>query len=183
MMTMRLEAAAFRAAMESLLLQLKNPRQFFKVWGVDVVNMARNNARAKGGRHFWASIARAVRLAGVTNVSALIVCDHVAGAQKEYGGVIRAKNVAHLTIPIAEEAEGKRASEFEARGLFVIRAADGSRAVLGYSEGEGDDARFVGLYVLVTQTRKQDPDPWWPAANAVAESGLRRANQLLRLQE
>lgn len=147
--------------------KLADERPFIKTWGNSVAKKARDNARkkSKGGR-FWKSLARSVRVRMITAGAAEISSDHIAAAQKQYGGVIRAKNAAALTIPITPEAEGKRAKEFEAGGrdLFVPRGTN----VLGYSE----DGEFHGLFALVKQTKRQKAEPWFPEPVEINRLGI-----------
>jgi len=156
--------------------RLEDPRPFLAVWGQRTAKEARTTARGKGGRHFWQDVARSVNLAAVSANTMSVHSTHVAAAQKQFGGVIEAKNARALTIPIADEAKGKRASEFETGGrdLFVL-ATDGGDpdmiGLLGYSE----DDEFHALFVLRRRTRRQAADPWWPETADVQAMGLQEA--------
>jgi hypothetical protein len=99
----------------------------------------------------------------------------VAAAQKQYGGTIRAKNARALTIPIAPEAEGKRAAEFAMGGrpLFVI-ASKGGNSILGYSAGD----QFVPLYVL-KRSVTQKADPFFPTDDEIGAIGVSEGLRLL----
>lgn len=149
---------------------LDNDLPFLKTWGNAVARKARENARSKssGGR-FWKSIARSVRLRQVSTNAVEISSDHFAARQKQEGGVITAKNAAALTIPITDEAKGKRASEFETGGrqLFVPKGT----SVLGYS----DNGEFHALYVLRKSVR-QDAEPWFPSVAEVNAIGIREVD-------
>lgn len=128
--------------------------------GRAVEQQAKRTARGKGGENFWYEVAERTHLR-VNGSMVRVDCDHVAAAQKQYGGTIRAKNVTFLTIPVSEEARGKRAAEFElgGRDLFVLRTGDS--ALLGYDEGPSDDPTFVPLYVLKSEVY-QRPEPFFP---------------------
>lgn len=167
---------AFDADLRAFVEHLAIPRPFLTVWGQRVAKQARSNARAKGGRHFWQDLARSVRVAAVSADAVSVHTSHVAAAQKQFGGVIEAKNKRALTIPVSDEAKGKRASEFEGGGrdLFVLET-DGSNpdtiGLLGYS----DDDQFHALFVLRRRTRPQAADPWWPETADVQAMGLQEA--------
>jgi len=146
------------------------------ITGQRTAKQARTNARGKGGRRFWRDLARTINVAAASATSVSVHTTHVAAAQKEYGGVIEAKGRA-LTIPITDEAKGKRASEFEQGGrhLFVIPSdAAGSLGILGYSDPSG---KYHPLFALRKRTRPQKPNPFWPpnwqVANFMVEEGSR----------
>lgn len=153
---------------------LANKVEFFDFWSERVVQEAQDNALAKGGTTFWKSVSAATSVASVTDAGALIVCKHVAGAQKQFGGPIRIKNKKALTIPINALARGKVADDFEAGGtkLFTPKGTN----VLGFSEGD----LFVGLYVLVKATKSQRPDPWFPSPERIAQIGNEEAEYLVK---
>jgi len=153
---------------EKIARVLRNPRALLKSWGNAVAILARKNAREKGGRRFWNDVAKATRLKSVNDSEAVVECDHVAGAFKHAGGVIKAKNASALTIPISEEAKGKRAAEFEMGGKQLFRPKGTS--VLGYSE----NGEFHPLYAL-RKSVFQKPDPWWPDDDTVLDIGLKEA--------
>lgn len=160
----------------------REPFRYLLPWGNAVAKEGRETARAKGGRRFWREIAAATRVGTVAPDTVSVANYHVAGAQKQYGGPIVAKNAKALTIPIAPEAEGKRASEFEGggRNLFVIPSKSGdpdSRGVLGYSTPDGT---FHGLFALRTRTRPQAPDPWFPSPARIGQIGLAEARRILQ---
>jgi len=132
-------------------------------WGQATAKKARETARAKPGRRFWSDLARSVQVRAVGSETVSVHTDHVAAAQKQYGGAIVPRpGKKALTIPIAPEAKGKRAAEFEmgGRDLFVInrRDAGDTIGVLGYSDGPDS---FHALFVLRRRV-VQDADPWWP---------------------
>ncbi|MBT4815300.1 MAG: hypothetical protein HON70_06355 [Lentisphaerae bacterium] len=164
------------AALGRFVDRLEDPRPFLTVWGQRTAKQARTTARGKGGRHFWGDMARSVQVGAVSADTMSVHTKHVAAAQKQFGGVIEAKKAKALTIPISDEAKGKRASEFESGGrdLFVLET-DGSDpdliGLLGYSE----DDEFHALFVLRKRTRRQDPDPWWPETAQVGLFGLQEA--------
>jgi len=145
----------------------RNMASFLTVWGQAVAKEARTNARGKGGRHFWREIAQATRVQSVGPEEVSVANYHVAGGHKQTGGpIVAGKTSKYLTIPITDEARGKRAAEFEMGGrvLFVPKGTH----VLGYSE----DGAFHALFVLVTKTKPQKAEPWFPDAPRISEIGL-----------
>lgn len=155
--------------LEQALTRVQNKEKFFRIWGSQVRDKTRRNARAKGGRSFWREISDSVRLAQITDHSAEVAIDHVAAAQKQYGGTIRAKNAKALTIPIADEARGKRAAEFGMKDLFLIQSKN-DNSILGYNDG--DD--FKALFVL-RKSVTQDADPFVPDAAELLRMGIEAA--------
>ena len=148
----------------------------FQAFGTLVKREARRNAMAKGGRGFWLQVADRTRVAEVSADSVTVVNDHVAAAQKQFGGPIAARNRKALAIPVDPMARGRRPSEFT-QPLKVVRTKRGA-SLLGYEEGRGAGRRFVALYALVKRTRPQRPDPFWPTperARELAEEAARLA--------
>ena len=147
-----------------------NPLEILLPWGQGVARQAKRTARGKGGRRFWREVAASVRVAGAGRHAVSVAAYHVAAAQKQFGGEIRPRpGTRALTIPIADEAQRRRAGEFAGggRSLFVLPRDQGDTVgILGYSENE----RFHPLYVLRTRVR-QEPDPWWPDARRVSAIG------------
>jgi len=171
---------ALKREIGATLRRIGDLRPFLLVWGQRTAKQARQNARAKGGRRFWFDVARAVQVRTVTADTVSVHTRHVAAAQKQFGGEIRPKpgGARALTIPITEEARGKRASEFElgGRDLFVINRSEGDTAgILGYSDGDA----FHALFVLRRRVH-QRPDPWWPTDWQVWRFGLDEAKRYIQ---
>lgn len=162
--------------------RLSNTLPLIKTWGKGVERLAKQNARRHPGR-FWREIADSVQLFAVDEYTQIVESNHVAAAQKQFGGVIRAKNKKALTIPVADEAKGKRAGEFETGGrhLFVMRSAkvknQDTVGVLGYSVG----GEFHPLFVLRTKVY-QAPQQWWPTEVEVIAIANREADFWLQKQ-
>jgi hypothetical protein len=174
---------AYKADMVATLERLGKTLPWLKRTGNRVAMQARKNARAKpsrpGGTGFWRKLAKTVNLDSVSATAVSVHTNHVAAAQKEFGGPIVAKNARALTIPIADEAKGKRASEFEqgGRDLFVIPSdAAGSLGILGYSTGDDD---FHALFALRKRTRPQAPNPFWPPNWQVADFMLQEGDRFV----
>jgi len=143
-------------------------------WGQAVAKQARDTARARPGKRFWADLARSVQVRAVAEESVSVHSTHVAAAQKQFGGPIVPKpgGARALTIPITDEARGKRAAEFEAGGrdLFVLPRDQGDTVgILGYSDGRDT---FHALFVLRRRV-VQKPEPWWPTADEAIAHGNR----------
>lgn len=155
--------------LNSRLRRINDKLKFFKTWGTVVLNKAKSNARAKGGRRLWKRIADATHLTSVSGTGAVIECFDYIGAHKETGGPIRAKNKKALTIPIHEMARGKTARELELDGLDLFRPK--GKDVLGISL----DGMFVALFALRKSTRSQRPDQWWPDGDWALQKGLEEA--------
>jgi hypothetical protein len=174
MITARFEnASATSAMLRHLIASLKNKGGFFKVWGHRTSLMAKTSARShsKGGR-FWPSIANLTKVTSASDSGAVVQCLHFAGAQKEYGGTITAKNAKFLTIPIAPEAKGKRAGEFE--NTFVM----GGIIFQGIEHGKKKDGGLKALFVL-KKSVNQKAEPWWPKPEPVLAQGLMLAGEQL----
>ncbi len=162
------------AELRRLAARLDHPRPFLKSWVTGVKSKAQANARAKGGRRFWQDFARHIVVTESTDVSATLLNDHYAAAIKEFGGVIKPVNKRALTIPIAPEARGKTAGEFETGGrkLFVLPKDRGDTiGLLGYADAR---KKFHPLFVLRTRS-VQRPDPWMPTDSEQIALGLREA--------
>jgi len=168
--------------LQSKAARLCDTLPLMKSWGQGVARMAKQNARQHPGR-FWREIADSVKLFAVDEYTQIVETDHVAAAQKQFGGDIRPKNKRALTIPVADEAKGKKASDFELGGrpLFVMRSArvkdQDTVGVLGYSAG----GEFHPLFVLRTKVH-QEPEPWWPTEAEVIGIANRKADYWLRKQ-
>ena len=152
----------------------------FQAFGTMVKREAQQAARAKGGRRFWLQIADRTRVAEFDAGHVTVVNDHVAAAQKQFGGPIQARNRKYLTIPVNPIARGRRASEFT-QELHVLRTARGA-TLLGYDEGEGEARHFVALYALAKRTRPQRPDPFWPSTERAKELALEAATLALEAE-
>ncbi|MDT8389434.1 MAG: hypothetical protein RRC34_02885 [Lentisphaeria bacterium] len=156
---------------------LADPMAYLTVWGQGCAIQFRKNARAKGGKSFWQDVARQTVLRTVSGEETQVWVP-IAGAHKQTGGVIRPKNARALTIPVADEARGKRAGEFEQGGreLFTLDI-DGDPdtiGLLGYAEEDGD---FHPLFVLRTRV-DQDPDEWYPDEAVINAIGVAEANRM-----
>jgi hypothetical protein len=97
------------------LLPLLSPeasRRVMEAVGYRIKLVAQANARAKGGRRFWAGIASSISYQTMSD-GVTVGASHVAAAQKHFGGTISApgrgplaKGAKFLTIPISPIAQG-----------------------------------------------------------------------------
>lgn len=174
-MTVQVEAEAARGELAKIARGIVPLSRLHRLWGQRVANQARRNARAKGGRRFWRQVARATHLREVSEASATVANEHVAGAQKQFGGTIRPVKGKYLTIPISDEARGKRVAEFVQGGrkVFAFTSTKGNR-LLAYMEGE----QMNLLYVLKTEVT-QAAEPWFPDDAEIAGMGLDEGRRLL----
>ena len=65
-LTLGIDSAIASARLWALMLRIRDPARLHKIWGVRVMNQARANARAKGGRRLWKQIADSVSLQSVS---------------------------------------------------------------------------------------------------------------------
>lgn len=157
---------------------LRSRERFVKLWAQAAANEARANARAKGGKRYWRELARSVQIRSVSALEAEVSSNQPGAVIKQYGGVIRPKNARALTIPIAKEAYGKRASELEKpdRPLFTWRSKKGN-SILGYAKVNKRSTALVPLFVL-SRRSVQKPDPWFPDDSRLYGIGIGVARRL-----
>ena len=65
-LSVAVNSAIASARLWALMLRIRDPAKLYKFWGIRVMNQARANARAKGGRRLWKQIADAVVLQSVS---------------------------------------------------------------------------------------------------------------------
>lgn len=152
-------------------------------WGAATRRSAQRNALAKGGRRFWKDMARSVRIAAAGPRQVDVVSDHVAAAQKQFGGPIVAKGSAAggaemLTIPISVESEGRRASEFTDAGeelVAIYPPSMGDKGLLGWRHSDWFEPLF-----LLTEEVDQEAEPWWPTERETMAEGIALGERLVR---
>lgn len=164
-------------------MALASPEQqrgLLMAWGIKARDAARTGARKHPGR-MWRDMARSVTVRNAGPAGVIVRTDHVAAAQKQFGGRIQAKDAGALTIPIADEAKGKRASEFETGGrkLFVLPSTKPETiGVLGYNVQRKGPDQFIPLFVL-RRSVTQKAEPWWPENDALLADGVRLAQNFI----
>ena len=140
---------------------LSNPVPFFNSANTGLVNRARLNARKKGGRGFWAKIGNSVTSEQGENVLR-VKSEMPEAIHAEYGGVIRARFRAMLTIPVHGDAKRKDAEFFKLKygeKFFLLRSD--KKALLVVQTGRGKAAKIKPIFVLKRETKVQKPRPWW----------------------
>lgn len=177
-MDIRIDKTKVEKTLASLAGRIAKPARFLMTWGNSVAKSARAKARGKGGKRFWARIARNTRVYEVSDETVAVGVEGeelgAIAAHKQLGGEIKAKNKRALTIPITEEAKGKTVAEFEMGGrpLFTVPGSDPRTiGILGYSaHGE-----FFPQFALRTRTKRQAADPWFPDNAEVTALGMKEA--------
>lgn len=163
----RIQDNPFREMIEDI----NSPQQrmsLFRAVGSRVARKARDNARAKGGKSFWAQIASSVSYrAGSDQV--VVGAAHYAAGHKETGGTISApgkgpmsRNAKSLAIPINPISYGKNPGDFN--GLFK------AKNILFMKVGDG----IIPLFVL-KKSVFQKAYPWFPQGeelNAVMKKAI-----------
>lgn len=165
-----------RKVMQNLKLRMT----FLKNWANSAAMDARGNARAKGGRRYWKDLARSIQVRQVSDSAVEVSSSQIGAGLKQFGGTVKPVKARALTIPVAPEAKGKTAYEFERPGrkLFVVSGKSGDAGtvgVLGYAKKTSKGAsEFHPLFVLRTRARMK-PDPWFPSDAKIAHLANREA--------
>jgi hypothetical protein len=175
------DASQVSPQLKALIGTLTNRSRFVAEWASKTASMARRSAVAHGsGGGFWErDIAVSVEIESVSGDAFVVRTRSPLAIHKQFGGKIRATKAKFLTIPIAPEAQGKRASELSGghRDLFRVEGKSG-KAVLGYDDG----SRFHPLFVLVREVN-QKAEPWWPTAGEVEALGVTIAEKNIGRQQ
>ena len=91
-----IDSAIASARLWALMLRIRDPAKLHKFWGIRVMNQARANARAKGGRRLWKQIADAIVLNSVSlrgaDIRGVGKIGRI-GMHKEKGGPIRIREM------------------------------------------------------------------------------------------
>ena len=176
-----IKSAIASARLWALMLRIRDPSKLYKFWGIRVMNQARANARAKGGRRLWKQIADAVVLQGVSlrgaDIRGVGLFGRI-GMHKEKGGPIRVREKNWLTIPIDPAAYGKTAAEYSMEtGVRLFRPGrkDNPKKILAYAQ----DGTLVPVFALCKMTAPQRADPWLPDRNWVLHAGIEEAKRLI----
>lgn len=179
-MTLTLASDTITPQLRTLAKQAKHPRAVMAAAARGVTNLFKRHLRhldrtrpnqLGGARtHFWNEMAGTVNIASMTDLSASVSISHPSAAHKHTGGEIRAKRAKMLTIPIAPEAHGRRASTLEAElGIKLFILNTGAQLFLyGQSPG-GQPKAYYALKSRVTQ----EPDP--PGGILPPDSEIERA--------
>ena len=162
---------------------------FLLAWGGNIQDRAYRHARSKGGRHLWKDIANSVHLRSIGPSGVEIFSDHVAAAQKQFGGVIEAPGkgpgatgARFLTIPLrGSAAEGKTVGDFKTGGskLFVLGKRDDAGGRGGILARLGAGGAVEPLFILCKRTKPQRAEPWFPNETETLELGSKMADKKL----
>lgn len=180
MLVVKINTAEADLSLKRLSARLENRRDFFQWWAEDVRDSAREKAGGYGGQEFWGQVADRIRISGVDNNGATVVSEHVASAQKQYGGPIRVKNKEWLTIPIHELSKRKTATMMRDMGYRLFRPGrskrnpDGKKVLACW-----DGSNLVSLFALTKQTRSQRAYPFMPEEQEVLRMGIEAANEMI----
>lgn len=176
---------------ERLAESLTSAKALSKV-GASVSETAKQSARAKGGRRFWAEVARSVSYQKMAGADAVQVgATHVAAAQKQFGGVISAPGRGEgatgakwLTIPVGVARERRLSARkaSETYSLFLVKSKAGKRLLFGTKKAKKRNKISELLFVL-KKSVTQKADPWFPEG-ATLQSAISRGieNYLKSLQ-
>ena len=123
------------------------------------VSLDRARHRGTAPFHFYGKAARATHH-GVSGGKACVSIDHEGLALRRYGGTVVPRKAKWLTIPVADEAHGKRVREFGDEVTWIINQRKGTGVVL-----LGEKV----LYALTKKTtHKADPSVL-PTDNEIAK--------------
>lgn len=165
-MTLTLTSDTITPALQKLQRQAKNPRAIMIVASRGVSNLFKKHLRhldrthpnKLGGKrtHFWNEMAGTVNIASLSDRGASISISHPSAAHKHQGGTITAKRASMLTIPIAPEAHGRRASVLEAElGIKLFILNTGAQLFLYGQQGREQPK----AYYILKASVEQGPDP------------------------
>lgn len=121
-LTLAIDSAIASAKLWALMLRIRDPAKLHKIWGVRVMNQARANARAKGGRRLWKQIADSVVLQSVSQRGADIrgvgLFGRI-GLHKEKGGPILMEVLTMKEKMIRKPPDWNRPQQLELFGSFL----------------------------------------------------------------
>lgn len=136
-----------KAAMESPRLRKVMAAQGAKTVRQNFRKLDRQRHRAGVPQHYYAGAARATTWE-VTGSDAFINIDKVGIALRYFGGTVRPRKAKFLTIPVADEAQGRRAREFSNTSIIVNKRT--GKGVIK----SGDRVLFA-----LTKEATSNPDP------------------------
>jgi hypothetical protein len=193
-MTLTLQKDDLSPALRLLQGQAKNPRGLMAAAGRAITNLFKSHLRTLqrsrpnklGGKrtNFWNQLAQSVNLATLTDTGATISISDPRAQHKHVGGVIRAKRAKMLTIPVAPEAHGRRASVLEGElgiKLFLLKR-EGQAPLL---VGQAGDGQGLKTYYALAASIEQGPDPAegiLPPEDVIKQTGLAAAQAALQRQ-
>ncbi len=114
--------------------------------------------------HFYAAAARATNYRVLPD-GAVVSINHIGIAQRYFGGEIRPRNSKYLTIPARDEAEGRRARDFNnlepvfgRNGIYALaeRSATRLKRVKGRFQAGGETGGGIMFWLVKSVTQKPD---------------------------
>lgn len=167
-MTLTLTKDDLTPALAVLRASARNPRGIMAAASRAIANLFKKHLRMLdrsrpnklGGKrtHLWNEFARSVNVPVLTDTTAQISISDPRAAHKHTGGVITAKRVKFLTIPVAPEAHGRTARTLESElGIKLFVLGTGDRAGLFGQMAGGEQG--VKMYFVLKSSVTQPPDP------------------------
>jgi hypothetical protein len=167
-MTLTLQNDTVSPALAMMQSQVRNPRGIVAAAGRSVTNLFKTHLRylqktrpnKLGGQrtNFWNQLAQSVNFATMTTTTGVVSISDPRAAHKHKGGILSPKHGNYLTIPVAPEAHGRRASVLEAGygiKLFFFARKNGPPLLVGQlPEGQG-----IKVYYVLKRSVYQEPDP------------------------
>lgn len=130
--------------------------------------------RHSGGTfHFYGRAARATS-SGVQGRSAFVSIDHEGIALRRFGGTVKPRTAKYLSIPAIDQAQGKRAREFD--DLHFRRNASGNGGRLCDPTGR------VYFWLVKQSTHKPDPSVL-PTDGEIQEAAVDAVKEWVELTE
>jgi len=126
-----------------------------------------------GTFHFYGRAARSTS-SGVQGRSAFVSIDHEGIALRRFGGTVKPRNGKYLTIPAIDQAQGKRAREFD--DLHFRRNASGNGGRLCDPTGR------VYYWLVKQSTHKADPSVL-PTDGEIQEAAVDAVKEWVELME
>jgi len=182
-------------AMLSYIGTAAHVRKLLECCGMSVEMAAVNSARSKGGRHFWADVAKSVSHQMTPDGSMLVGATHFAAGFKQTGGIISAPgqgagslNRKALTIPVGiarerrwdtDEAEYNGYRLFHPKGTDLLFGQKESKKSTKPPRMKKDGTPYktkapkqedpILLFILRKRV-VQKPDPWFPVGADLASA-------------
>ena len=150
---------------------MKRKRKALAIAGAVVQNDARmlcNVGKYPAGSGKVGGALRQSIYSVVEGDSAYIGSNMVYAAMQEFGGVVTPVKASALTIPIAPEAVGRRAADFD--GLFILKK--NGKAFLAKKDGEG-----IKIYYILLESVEIPKSPYLRPA---LETNKIRVKQILQ---
>ena len=133
-----------------------------------------DQSRHRGGSFNFYGCAINATHSGVQGRSAFVSIDHEGIALRRFGGTVKPRNGKYLTIPAIDQAQGKRAREFD--DLHFRRNASGNGGRLCDPTGR------VYYWLVKQSTHKPDPSVL-PTDGEIQEAAVDAVKEWVELTE